>query len=100
MTAASDPRTATPSNGSPAPIIRSRAPPLSALSLIRYVRLDGLVAAVESHQPGYRANSDAAAAPVGRLTQGQSLLVGHCPQRLPGASLGVSDESIPFAKRS
>jgi hypothetical protein len=56
------------------------------------------MAAVESHQSGYRANSDAAPAPVGRLTQGQSLVVGHCPQRLTGAPLGVSDESIAFAK--
>jgi hypothetical protein len=57
------------------------------------------MAAVEPHQPGYRANSDAAAAPVGRLTQRQALIVGHGPQRLTGAPLGVSDESIAFATR-
>jgi hypothetical protein len=43
------------------------------------------------------AHSDSAAAPVDRLAQRKTLVVGRCPQRLPSA-LSVSDESIAFTK--
>jgi len=55
--------------------------------------------AVEPQQPGYLSHSEAAAAPVDRLPQRQTLLVGHRPQGLPGAPLSVPDESIAFTER-
>ena len=52
----------------------------------------------EAAQPGYLSHSDAAAAPVGRVTDRQSLIVGHCPQCLPGAPLRVADRPVAFTK--
>jgi hypothetical protein len=40
-----------------------------------------LMKAVEPQQPGYLSHSDAAATPLDRLTQRQTLLVGQRPQR-------------------
>src|SRR4029450_2592931 len=56
---------------------------------IRRVRLGRREKAVEPQQPGYLSHREAAAAPVDRLTQRQTLLVGHRPQRLPSALLSV-----------
>jgi hypothetical protein len=64
--------------------------------LIRRVRLTALMTAVEPQQPGYLSHSDAAAAPVDRVPQRQTLIVSHCPQRLPSAPLSVPDQSIAF----
>jgi hypothetical protein len=50
-------------------------------------------------QPGDFPQCDAAAAPVDRLAYRKPLLVGHRPQRLPGAPLSVPDESIAFTER-
>jgi hypothetical protein len=55
--------------------------------------------AVGPQQPGYLSHTDAAAAPIDRLTQRQTFLLGHRPQRLPSAPLSVPDESIAFTKR-
>jgi hypothetical protein len=61
--------------------------------------LTALVIAGEPHQPAYLSHSHAAAAPVDRFTQRQTLIVGHRPQRLPSAQLSVPHESIAFSKR-
>jgi hypothetical protein len=53
---------------------------------------------VEPQQPGYLSHGEAPAAPVDRLT-GRQALLGHRPQSLPGAPLGVPDESIAFTER-
>jgi hypothetical protein len=53
-----------------------------------------LMTAVEPQQPGYLSHSDAAAAPVDRLPDRQTLIVSHRPQRLPSAPLSVPDQSI------
>ena len=45
--------------------------------------------ALESQQPGYLSHSDAAATPVDRFPYGQTLIFGHCPQRLPNPPLSV-----------
>jgi hypothetical protein len=58
-----------------------------------------LMTAVGPQQPGYLSHTDAAAAPIDRLTQRQTFLLGHRPQRLPSAPLSVPDESIAFTKR-
>jgi len=50
-----------------------------------------LVIAVESQQPGYLSHSDAAAAPLDRLAQRKTFVIGHRPQRLPSAPLGILD---------
>jgi len=55
--------------------------------------------AVEPEQPGYLSHHEAAAAPVDRFPQRQTLLVGHRPQRLPSAPLSVPDQSIAFTER-
>ena len=57
-----------------------------------------LMTAVEPQQPGYLSHSDAAAAPVDRFPQRQTLMVSHRPQRLPSPLLSVPDQSIPFTK--
>ena len=69
--------------GTPAlgPNHASRARP--GLPLIRRVRLTARVTALEPQQPGYLSRSDAAATPVDRSPYGQTLIFGHCPQRLP-----------------
>jgi hypothetical protein len=54
--------------------------------------------AVQAQQPGFLSHSDAAAAPLDRFPQRQTLILGHRPQRLPRAPLSVPDESIPFTK--
>ena len=43
----------------------------------------------EADRQGCAAVSEAAAAPVDRLSYRQTLVVGHCPQRLPSAPLSV-----------
>ena len=53
----------------------------------------------ELAQPGHFPRSDAAAAPVDHVTQRQTLVVSHRPQRLPSAPLSVPDQSIAFSKR-
>lgn len=58
-----------------------------------------LMTAVDPQRPGYLSHRKAAAAPVDRLTQRQSLLLGHRPQRLPSALLSVPDESIALTER-
>ena len=58
-----------------------------------------LMSAVEPQQPGYLSHSDAAAAPVDRFPQRQTLIVGHRPQRLPSALLSVPNRSIAFTER-
>jgi hypothetical protein len=58
-----------------------------------------LMTAVEPQQPGYLSHSEAAAAPVDGFAQRQTLVVSHCPQRLPCALLSVPDESIAFTER-
>jgi hypothetical protein len=58
-----------------------------------------LMTAVGPQQPGYLSHTDAAAAPINRLTQRQTFLLGHRPQRLPSAPVSVPDESIAFTKR-
>jgi len=55
--------------------------------------------AVEAQQPGYLSHSDAAAAPVDRLPQRQTLIVSHCPHRLRSAPLSVPNQSIAFTQR-
>ena len=57
-----------------------------------------LLAAVEPQQPVYLSHGDAAA-PVDRLAQRKTLLLGHRAQRLPSAPLSVPDQSIAFTKR-
>ena len=61
--------------------------------------LTALMTAVEPQQPGYLSHSDAAAAPVDRFPQRQTLILGHRPQRLPSAPLSVPDQSIAFTER-
>jgi hypothetical protein len=58
-----------------------------------------LMTAVGPQHPGYLSHTDAAAAPIDRLTQRQPFLLGHRPQRLPSAPLSVPDESIAFTER-
>jgi len=53
---------------------------------------------VEPQQPGYLSHSDAAAAPVERFPQRQTLVVSHRPQRLPGSPLSIPDQSIAFTE--
>jgi hypothetical protein len=55
--------------------------------------------AVETQQPGYLSHGDAAAAPVDRFPQRQTLIVSHRPQRLPSALLSVPNQGIAFSKR-
>jgi hypothetical protein len=55
--------------------------------------------AAEPQQPGYLSNSDAAAAPLARFPDRQTLIVSHRPQRLPSPPLSVPDEGIAFTKR-
>ena len=55
--------------------------------------------AVEPQQPGYLSHSDAAAAPVDRFPQRETLIAGHCPQRLPSTLLSAPNESIAFTQR-
>jgi hypothetical protein len=50
-----------------------------------------LMTAIEAQQPGYLSHSDAAAAPLDRFPQRQTLIVSHRPQRLPSALLSVPD---------
>jgi hypothetical protein len=57
------------------------------------------VTALEPQQPGYLSRSDAAATPVDRFPYGQTLIFGHCPQRLPNPPLSVPDQSIAFTER-
>jgi hypothetical protein len=57
-----------------------------------------LMSVVEPQQPGYLAHSDAAAAPVDRLAQRQTLIVSHRPQRLPGPLFSIPDQSIAFTE--
>ena len=67
--------------------------------LIRRVRLTALMTAVEPQQPCYLSHIDAtAAAPVDGVPYRQTLIVGHHPQRLPGAPLSVPDQSIAFTE--
>jgi hypothetical protein len=58
-----------------------------------------LLAATKPQQPGYLSHGAAAAAPVDRFPQRQTLVLGHCPQRLRRAQLSRPDESIAFTKR-
>jgi hypothetical protein len=58
-----------------------------------------LITAVEPPQPGYLSHGKVAAAPVDGFPDRQSLILGHCPQRLPGAPFSVPDESIAFTER-
>jgi hypothetical protein len=53
--------------------------------------LTALMSAVEPQQPGYLSPRDAAAAPLDRFPQRQTLIVSHRPQRLPSALLSVPD---------
>jgi hypothetical protein len=61
--------------------------------------LTALMTAVEPQQPGYLSHSDAAAAPVDRLPQRQTLIVSHRPHRLRSAPLSVPNQSIAFTQR-
>jgi hypothetical protein len=61
--------------------------------------LTALMKAVEPRQPGHLSHREAAATPIGRLTQRQALLVGHRPQSLPSPPLSVPDESVAFTER-
>jgi hypothetical protein len=90
MTAASDPLAATTFERKSHPIMRSRTHGPACRSSDTSVST-ALMAAAEPQQPGYLSDSDAAAAPVDRLAQRQTLVVGHRPQRLPSAPLSVPD---------
>jgi hypothetical protein len=57
------------------------------------------VSAVEPQQPGYLSHSDAAPAPLDCFPQRQTLIFGHCPQRLPSTALSVPHESIALTRR-
>jgi hypothetical protein len=61
--------------------------------------LTALMTAGEPQQPGYLSYRDAAAAPLDRFPQRQTLIVSHRPQRLPSLPLSVPNQSIAFTKR-
>src|SRR4029453_14014788 len=52
-------------------------------------RLDRPGGRRRAKQPGYLSHRNATAAPLDRLAQSKTLLVGHCSERLPGAPLSV-----------
>jgi hypothetical protein len=83
----------------PTAIPGTRRPPGLAWSSAGAFVSTALMTAVEPRQPGYLSHSDAATAPVDGFPDRQTLVVGHCPHRLPSASLGVPDESIAFSER-
>ena len=80
--------------------MRSRALGQPSLPLIRQTVSTARVTAVEPQQPGYLSHRRAAAAPLGHISQRQTLILGHGSQRLPSAALSVPDESIAFTQRS
>jgi hypothetical protein len=79
--------------GTPAlgPNHASRAQPGPACRSSDASVLTARVTALEPQQPGYLSHSDAAATPVDRFPYGQTLIFGHCPQRLPNPPLSVPD---------
>jgi hypothetical protein len=97
MTAASDPLAATTFERESHPIMRSRAQGPACRSSDASVST-ALMAAVEPEQPVYLSDSDAVAAPVDRFPHRQTLIVSHCPQRLPGAPLSIPDQSLAFTE--
>jgi hypothetical protein len=52
--------------------------------------------AVEPQQPDYLSHREAAAAPFGRFTQRETVVVGHRFERVPSAESSVPDASIAF----
>jgi hypothetical protein len=86
-------RHAVPANGPTAIAGMRRLPDSACHSSIASVST-GLMTAVEPQQPGYLSHSDAAAAPLDRFPQRETLILGHRPQRLRSAPFSVSDESV------